>query len=147
MMLLKFPEALLNLSLLAGALAFCWQNLLDYLGGGTGYASTQQPLTLNDLPSLTFCWKLWESSELLRYNKNFIIDMKVKNSKDQSIITLTEDIFVPTQLGFDIHLSELHQRIKDSELMCWNSFTKCRNLQLPLLCTRTCMHFEPEKPF
>ena len=99
------------LGLLAGALAFCWQNLLDYIEGTTGYTSNQEPLTQNDLPSLTFCWRVLSKSndytehffdeKGLTYDKDFTIDMRVKTYTDQSIITLKEDTFVPTQLGFE----------------------------------------------
>ena len=114
------------LGLLAGALAFCWQNLRDYFEGATDYSTTQEPLTLSDMPSLTFCWRLWGEPSYnhkpfpdergLTYDKQFIIDMKVQSKNDQSVITLLEDTFIATQFGFEVHLSELHLRHTDSEL-------------------------------
>ena len=58
MLLKRFAKVILYLGLLAGALAFCSQNVLDYLDGSTDYASKQEPISLKDLPTLTFCWPL-----------------------------------------------------------------------------------------
>ena len=51
----KVLGVLLYLGLLACALAFCWQNVLDYLEGNTYYVSTEKKLSLGDLPTVTFC--------------------------------------------------------------------------------------------
>ena len=51
----KVLDVLLYLGLLACALAFCWQNVLDYLEGNTYYVTTEKKLSLGDLPTVTFC--------------------------------------------------------------------------------------------
>ena len=90
MRLQSFGEVLLYLGLLVGALVFCWQNVDDYFLGSTGYISTQEPLTLRDIPTLTFCWEIckWEYCFLhteLIHGKDLIVDLKiVADNKEKS---------------------------------------------------------------
>ena len=41
-------------ALLAGALMFCVQSFQDYWMGKRSYAGSKEPITLNDLPKITF---------------------------------------------------------------------------------------------
>ena len=43
------------IALLLGGLVFVKASIGDYFKGDTSYTETKEPLTLNDLPTLTFC--------------------------------------------------------------------------------------------
>ena len=127
MMLRKFVEILLYLSLLIGALAFCWQNVMDYLDKSTGYVSTKESLSLRNLPTLTFCWEVCRNHEqhcwppLLPeqyYGKDFTVDLKIMTEIGEKAVSLVEDAFVSTLLGLEVHLSQLHLRNKDAPMAC-----------------------------
>ena len=56
--LLKF---LLYLGYLVGALWFSKKAINEYMEGTTGYSVTQEPITLQDMPTLTTCF-VWTRS-------------------------------------------------------------------------------------
>ena len=49
---------LLHLSLLVGAIFFVKNTIEEFLEGNTMYITTQEPLTSNDLPTVTICWQV-----------------------------------------------------------------------------------------
>ena len=123
----KFAEVQLYLGLLVGALAFCWQNVMDYMDASTGYVSTKESLSLRNLPTLTFCWEVCKDHQqhywppLLPeqyYGKDFTAELKIVTDIGEKAISLVEDAFVSTLLGLEVHLSQLHLRNKDAPIAC-----------------------------
>ena len=98
----------LYLLLLAGSTIFIYETFQEYLQASTFYSVTKEPLTLNDLPTLTLCWVLWPYGKIQKsvYGKNFTIDVRVLE-KQAKIITLIENQHVPTIFGLKIHLEEI----------------------------------------
>ena len=52
----KLFDIILYLGLLAGGLQFTLQAIQDCLNRSTDYSARKEPLTLEDLPTLTFCF-------------------------------------------------------------------------------------------
>ena len=57
-------EVLLYLSLLAGGLLFCSENIKEYQLSATAYSASKMPLTLSDLPTLVACLNVSENLAL-----------------------------------------------------------------------------------
>ena len=100
----KAFEVLLYISLSVGAILFVKQTIEEFLEGSTMYTTSQEPLRLYDLPTITICWKLWSSR--LIYGKDFIIDIKIIEM-DEETLTLLEDNYVHTSNGLGMHLGRL----------------------------------------
>ena len=61
--------------LLMAAILSVKQTIEEFLEGSTLYSTTNEPLTLHDLPTLTICWKVDNQSFFwnnhLKYGKHF----------------------------------------------------------------------------
>ena len=102
-------KSLLYLGLLGGAILFVRQNIGEYIQGSTGYSTTHEPLTLNDLPSLVICWKVGRHGvpQKVKYGTDFTIDFKVIE-EDIKTVTLNESKPVKTLLAIEVKVSELY---------------------------------------
>ena len=118
---------LLHLSLLVGAIFFVKNTIEEFLEGNTLYITTQEPLTPNDLPTVTICWQVDKTRTLsnvlkpLLYGKDFIINLKIIQL-DEETITLLEDKPVQTSQSQLFSLNELHQRKTDQKDMPCHSY-------------------------
>ena len=56
-MTLKFFGLIFYLGLLVAALLFVKDSFEEYTQGNTFYSVSHEPLTLQDMPTLTFCYK------------------------------------------------------------------------------------------
>ena len=96
------------LSLLGGATLFVRQNILDFIQGSTGYSTTQEQISLSDLPSLVLCWELGHAwTKISKYGTDFTIDFKVIEQGERTI-TLNENNAVKTSFGIAVKVSELY---------------------------------------
>ena len=120
-LLLEVP---LYVALLAGALTSCWQNVRDYLEYSTDYSLVQEPISMEDLPTLTFCWQVGDTSygtlEELAYGKDFIVKARVLETVDTANTSLKgtkcefRSICIPYSLPFS----------KDQITVCKNDTDK-----------------------
>ena len=99
----KLFDIILYLGLLAGGLQFTMQAVQDCLNGSTDYSKIKDPLTPEDLPTLTFCFP----QRLLNLNisNDFFIELKVIEKEEETII-LVVDKKVATLYGLEFQFSE-----------------------------------------
>ena len=113
-------EVLMHFILLMAAILSVKQTIEEFLEGSTLYSTTNEPLTLHDLPTLTICWKVDNQSFFwnnhLKYGKHVSIDIKIIETNSETI-TLLKDLYVQTSKGLGMHLSELYQRKTQDEIM------------------------------
>ena len=113
---IKTPlKVLLYISLLVGGLIFSWETIQEYLKGSTSHYSTSEPITLNDIPTLSVCW-LWRYDRDI-YGKDFSLEFKLWN--DSKSVTLIEDESVKVWSGLEFHLSKLHLRCSLHQKCKW----------------------------
>ena len=108
----KVLGVLLYLGLLACALAFCWQNVLDYLEGNTYYVSTEKKLSLGDLPTVTFCKPRFDTSNdpcSLSDPLNVSIYSRIQKRKTDGYFEPLKTVLLKenkmVQTSFDLHLT------------------------------------------
>ena len=114
----KIFEVLLYLALSTLCLVFVLQTIQEYNNGTTSFEVSQEPITLNDLPTFIICWNTfhygWNSSarkyyligfdNKYTYGLNLSIDLKVQET-DSRTITLRENEYISTLFGLEFHLS------------------------------------------
>ena len=84
------------ISLLVGAIFFVKQTIEEFLENNTVYITTQEPLTPNDLPTITMRWRVNDDTsvfynESLSYGKDFVIELKMIEGDMEALITLFMD--------------------------------------------------------
>ena len=67
----------------------------------------QKPISLSDLPTLTFCWPISKVYSKVTYGTDFDIDVKMIE-KEETTVKLLENKRVKAIHGVEIILSELH---------------------------------------
>ena len=107
-------EVLLYISLLVGALIFCWQNITEYLEGNTSFSDSLEAITLSDWPTLVICLPtgiiadyFGANGQYALYGKSFFIDATVFENETKTV-TLLENKAVKTQLGLELKLTEIY---------------------------------------
>ena len=131
-MYIKTPlKALLYFCLLVGGLIFSWETIQEYLEGGTSHYSTTEPITLNDIPTLSICW-MWKYDRDI-YGKHFFLDINLQNISKS--VTLKENESVKIWSGLEFHLSELHlnlhQKCKRKPTYAYNANNQSQfNMQM-----------------
>ena len=115
---IKIPlEMLLYVCLFAGGLIFSWETVQEYLKGSTSHYSTMEPITPNDLPTLSICWEWLYERDI--YGKHFFMNSKHQNESES--VTLIENEGVKVSPGLELHLSELHHRCSKRQKCEWRS--------------------------
>ena len=129
---IKIPlEMLLYVCLFAGGLIFSWETVQEYLKGSTSHYSTMEPITPNDLPTLSICWEWLYERDI--YGKHFFMDSKHQNESET--VTLIENEGVKVSPGLELHLSELHHRCSKRQNVSgdhWDLMNCTNVLRLPL---------------
>ena len=129
----KIFEALLYLALSTLCLVFVLQTIQEYNNGTTSFEVSQEPITLNDLPTFIICWNTfhygWNSSarkyyligfdNKYTYGLNLSIDLNVQET-DSRTITLRENEYISTLFGLEFHLSEMRLK-RQPDLPCFTS--------------------------
>ena len=75
----KIFEVFLYLVLLLGGIVFVWNSILDYMSGITTFTVESEPLSLSDVPAITFCL---ENDMPVDWKPNFEIDVKLESGKE-----------------------------------------------------------------
>ena len=128
-------DIVLYLGLLVCSIAFCYQSVIDYLEGITSFAVTTEPITANDLPTLTFCYeydlKYFEFGDIHepkpndKYGKDVTITTKItSHSKNggESIELEENCAVVVATYGLEIFLKKLE--VAEAERFCFSIFMK-----------------------
>ena len=102
-----FFKATVYIFLLVAPVIFVKENFEDYLKDGTSYAITQEPLSLDDLPTVTLCWRITKYIKWSVYEKDVTIDAKVFENQEKTV-TLSLNQSVQSLYGIEMSLSELH---------------------------------------
>ena len=75
----KIFEVVLYLVLLLGGIIFVWNSILDYMSGITTFTVENEPLSLSDVPAITFCL---ENEAPVDWKPSLKIDVKVESGKE-----------------------------------------------------------------
>lgn len=119
-------KVLLYVGLLVGGLIFSLETILEYLKGSTSHYSTTEPITLNDIPTLSICWK-WKYERDI-YGKDFYLDLKLQNNTKSVILIENDSVNVLS--GLKLHLSELHHRCSMRQKCEWMLGSRSRSNEL-----------------
>ena len=119
----KGLKSLSYLVLFASALAFCWQNFVEHLRGSTGFSVTEEPITLRDLPTLTFCWDIENGRDNLPvvYGEDFYVNATVSDH-DKETITISENEGTQALFELQLQISELKQ--------FWKPYWQCFKISM-----------------
>ena len=119
----KGLKSLSYLVLFASALAFCWQNFVEHLRGSTGFSVTEEPITLRDLPTLTFCWDIENGRDNLPvvYGEDFYVNATVPDH-DKETITISENQGTQALFELQLQISELKQ--------FWKPYWQCFKISM-----------------
>ena len=104
----QYCGILLHLTLLAISLVFVERSIKDYLSNVTSYSVSREHISLADLPTLTMCLQFDDTHEKFVYGKDFVIDFKLSERKENSV-ALTLNKSLETIFSVVLHLSELRQ--------------------------------------
>ena len=130
----KVFEVLLYLSLLAGGLLFCSENIKEYQLSATAYSASKKPLTLSDLPTSVTCLNVSEilaQGDEFVYGENWLAHYRVsyKQDKHSNLSIKGKDVSMSKPLilngkiislfGLEIHLSEVQSEIFFTEYKCY----------------------------
>ena len=63
------------------------QPVKDFQAGKTFYSDTQWPISLQDLPTLTICWEIYHSVNVVQYDRAFIVDVKIADNEKTKTIS------------------------------------------------------------
>ena len=97
------------LGLTVGALFFIREPFKDYMEGNTSYAVTKEPISIFDLPTLTFCITFDQKHGFFTYGKDFFLEFTIVEDQGKTTI-LEENKSVQTLFNLKIHLVELLPR-------------------------------------
>ena len=100
--------------LLLASILFLYNSLVEYLKGDTQYVHTLEPISLNDLPTITACMTLDYGENCLIYGKDFYWEVAI-SEKEKMITALKENQTVPSLFGLEIQLIELRQSSTEEE--------------------------------
>ena len=117
--------------LLIAGVYFVWGSILDYHRGDISYSETKEAITLNDLPTMSFCLGFSPKLRPLTYGKDLTIHYKVLQEDNQTL-ALSLDQSVVSDIGLEIHLTEL---ILSSEM---EQETKKGSMTMPMPQQRQC---------
>ena len=126
----KILNTLIYLGLLGATIAIVKQTIWEYTQGSTTFTDDRQPLTHDDVPTLTICLSFEEQTEgkqiysypnnislyPVKYGKDFSIQVEV-SEKEYRTATLSEKRYVNTVSGLSLHLSEL--RVRRQKVQCY----------------------------
>ena len=118
-----YLEVVLHLVLLGFSLEYCWFTIVDYSAGKTSYSLEEEPLSLQDLPTITVCLQLLCEQPNIGYHlckpdskypqgvygKHLVINAKVL---DGEMITLLANQSMQISPNLFLGLSEIHQTWK-----------------------------------
>ena len=99
-------EVLSYIGLLMCSLGFVWNSLEDYMSALTSYSTTEEPLTVSDLPTVSVCLKSPETQERYSYGDDLNITARIIENNEYNV-TLIEDQKVKASPSLLIHLSEM----------------------------------------
>ena len=107
----KAVKVILYILLLLGSFDYAWNVYGEYQKGDTSYSVSKEPISLLDLPTVTFCldFKYSKFSSIIMYGKHFMVDADIFE-KDFKTVTLVEDTYIPHLFGLKIRLSKLFQK-------------------------------------
>ena len=104
-------EALLYVGFLIGAVFFVQQSISEFMEGTTSYSESHEPISLQDLPSLTVCVDNWSYAFGLNftqvYGNNLWIAANVSENGNYKTVTLIENRGVQTMFGLTIRLKQI----------------------------------------
>ena len=106
----KAFKVILYILLMLGSFDYAWNVYREYQKGDTSYSVSKEPISLLDLPTVTFCldFKYSKISSIM-YGKHFMVDANIFE-KDFKTETLVEDTYIPHLFGLNIRLSKLFQK-------------------------------------
>ena len=132
MTLVKAFRLSLYILLCIGALAFVMGTIDDYLEGKAYYSTTNEPVTLQDLPSLTICWPLNDYLGVYHYATNFTIDVKVSETQENTpSISLELNKSIKTDSGIVMKLSKVWSKSTPS-LKCFETIRDVQCFKITL---------------
>ena len=132
MTLMKAFRLFLYMLLCIGALAFVMGTINDYLEGKTYYSTTNEPITLQDLPSLTICWPLNDHLGVYHYGNNFTIDVKVLETQEKTpSVSLEMNKNIRTDSGITMKLRKFWTK-STPRSKCFETVTKVQCFKITL---------------
>ena len=112
----KSVWTLVCLCFLGGSISIVWPTLKEYHYGATSYTERQEPISLEDLPTIVSCLSFEDdqydtfppnvSLFPMAYEKDVVIYATIFERENKTV-ALLKDQHVQTLLGLDINLSEL----------------------------------------
>ena len=100
----KYFELILYLGLLAVASWNVHKTIIEYTTGSTSYLKSNEPITLHDLPTITFSYKELEPAEKDNFNVTVLV---ASDDLSNESIMLAQDRSIETKFGFEIQLRKL----------------------------------------
>ena len=97
----KYFELILYLGLLAVASWNVHKTIIEYTTGSTSYLKSNKPITLDDLPTITFSYKKLEPAEKDNFNVTVLV---ASDDLSNESIMLAQNRSIETKYGFEIHL-------------------------------------------
>ena len=141
-------QGIFYLGLLALALIFCWKNVEEYMQGITDYAVTNEPITVEDLPTVCIClpptnkFSSCNSSMVGDYihHENFWIYVGIfgrVNGKNYFEVTPFEKSNIAiTMSGIRFHLETMDPFLKEHETnypFCYRISPRWDNRKIDIL--------------
>ena len=97
--------------LLLGGCGYAWTVYKEYQKGNTSHSVSKEPISLLDIPTVTFCldFKYSKYQSSIMYGKHFLVDANIFET-DFKTETLIEDKDIPHLFGLKVRLSKLFQK-------------------------------------